>query len=293
MQSADTDVSRWAIEAWASRTWAFDSANFLPPLRPRGREPGQGAFADQLPLELGQRREDAEHEAAGRRGGVDLRALPGEHPQAHAAGSVLGFDIDHASKRLDLSSLETEPLPVRSAWGRLRGGLVMMKIQHRRVSAALVARSLAAGLLLAFGGLFAAGAQAQSIPALSITAPLIPTDPAVNVRETDGSVVLTVELDPASSGTVTVDYFTIAGNAQENQDYAGTSGTLTFAAGNTSRTITVPISMYRKRPFATGGRGRLQTSAVVCRIPCRILCVANVERMSRLGWSGALTLRPA
>ena len=24
-----------AIAAWASRTWAFDSANFLPPLRPR------------------------------------------------------------------------------------------------------------------------------------------------------------------------------------------------------------------------------------------------------------------
>ena len=31
-----------------------------------------------------------------------------------AAGSVLGFDIDHASKRLDLSTLETEALPVRS-----------------------------------------------------------------------------------------------------------------------------------------------------------------------------------
>ena len=33
--SADTDVSRCAIAAWASRTWAFDSANFLPPFRPR------------------------------------------------------------------------------------------------------------------------------------------------------------------------------------------------------------------------------------------------------------------
>ena len=30
-------MSRWAIAAWASRTWAFDSANFLPPLRPRAR----------------------------------------------------------------------------------------------------------------------------------------------------------------------------------------------------------------------------------------------------------------
>ena len=39
------------LNTWASRTWAFDSANFLPPLRPRGPrglEPGQGAFADQL-----------------------------------------------------------------------------------------------------------------------------------------------------------------------------------------------------------------------------------------------------
>ena len=29
-------------------------------------------------------------------------------------GSVLGFDIDHASRRLDLSTLETKALPVRS-----------------------------------------------------------------------------------------------------------------------------------------------------------------------------------
>ena len=39
-------------------------------------------FTPKLPFELGQRREDAEHEAAGRRSGVNLRALAGEHPQA-------------------------------------------------------------------------------------------------------------------------------------------------------------------------------------------------------------------
>ena len=32
----------------------------LASARPRGLEPGQGAFADQLPFELGQRRENAE-----------------------------------------------------------------------------------------------------------------------------------------------------------------------------------------------------------------------------------------
>ena len=31
-----------------------------------------------------------------------------------AAGDVVGFDIDHASRRFDLSELEVEALPVRS-----------------------------------------------------------------------------------------------------------------------------------------------------------------------------------
>ena len=31
-----------------------------------------------------------------------------------AAGHVVGFDIDHASSRLDLSTLEVEALPLRS-----------------------------------------------------------------------------------------------------------------------------------------------------------------------------------
>ena len=40
------------------------------------------------------------------------------------------------------------------------------------------------------------------------------------------------------------------------------------------------ISMCRKRPFATGGRGRRPDSAAVCRIPCLILCLAYVARKS-------------
>ena len=86
--------------------------------RPRGREPGQGAFADQLPLELGQRREDAEHEAAGRRGGVDLRALPGEHPQAHAAGRQVLHGVDQvgagAAEAIELPDDEHVASPERA-----------------------------------------------------------------------------------------------------------------------------------------------------------------------------------
>ena len=32
-----------------------------------------------------------------------------------AAGDVVGFDIDHASKKIDLATLEAVALPVRSA----------------------------------------------------------------------------------------------------------------------------------------------------------------------------------
>ena len=39
--------------------------------------------------------------------------------------------------------------------------------------------------------------------------------------------------------------------------------------------------MYRKRPFATHGQGRRPARAAVCRIPCLILCLADVEMMGR------------
>ena len=54
---------------------------------------------------------------------IELRAGPGTETREtsdglnvdlDADGAVVGFDIDHASRRLDLSTLETEALPLRS-----------------------------------------------------------------------------------------------------------------------------------------------------------------------------------
>ena len=67
---------------------------------------------------------------------------------------------------------------------------------------------------------------------------------SVIVDEEDGPAVVTVNLDPASTGTVTVDYATrdsAAGLAKGGEDYTATSGTLTFAPGETSKTITIEI----------------------------------------------------
>ena len=66
----------------------------------------------------------------------------------------------------------------------------------------------------------------------------------IAVDEEDGPVVVTVNLDPASTGTVSVDYATLdstTGRAKEGDDYTATSGTVTFAPGETSKTITVEI----------------------------------------------------
>ena len=63
----------------------------------------------------------------------------------------------------------------------------------------------------------------------------------VTVDEDDGHAALSVELSQASTVTVTVDYATSDGSALAGDDYTATSGTLTFAPGETMKAITVPI----------------------------------------------------
>ena len=54
---------------------------------------------------------------------IELKSQPGEETREvtdglnadlDAAGVVVGFDIDHASKRFDLTTLETVSLPIRT-----------------------------------------------------------------------------------------------------------------------------------------------------------------------------------
>ena len=58
----------------------------------------------------------------------------------------------------------------------------------------------------------------------------------------DSSIFFTITLDEAATTTVTVDYATADGTATAGSDYTSTSGTLSFAAGTTSKTIAVPIA---------------------------------------------------
>ena len=60
-------------------------------------------------------------------------------------------------------------------------------------------------------------------------------------EEDDSTIDFVVTLSPASDESVTVDYATANGSASSGSDYTATSGTLTFNAGETSKTIQVSI----------------------------------------------------
>src|SRR3954471_24867407 len=64
------------------------------------------------------------------------------------------------------------------------------------------------------------------------------TEPASGTAD----AVFTVRLDQAHSGeAVQVDFSTEDATARARADYVATSGTLTFAPGETSKTIAVPV----------------------------------------------------
>ncbi|MFC0588208.1 putative Ig domain-containing protein [Novosphingobium aquiterrae] len=76
----------------------------------------------------------------------------------------------------------------------------------------------------------------DALPSLSIN--------DVTVIEGDSgttNAVFTVTLSAASGQSVGVNYATADGTATQPADYTSTSGTLTFAPGQTTRTITVPV----------------------------------------------------
>lgn len=87
-------------------------------------------------------------------------------------------------------------------------------------------------------GLKTASSKAVS----SLPAGVLQFNPAsYTVAENGGSVVLTVERTTGSAGVVSVEYSTQSGTATGTEDYVPDTGTLTFADGESFRTITLSI----------------------------------------------------
>ena len=63
----------------------------------------------------------------------------------------------------------------------------------------------------------------------------------ITVSEASAAATLTVTLSGASAQTVTVEYATANGTATAGSDYTAASGTLTFAPGQTTQTLLLPV----------------------------------------------------
>ena len=75
------------------------------------------------------------------------------------------------------------------------------------------------------------------------TVPVISADALRVVEGTSGitNALITVRLSAATTKAVTVQYVTADGSARTSSDYTRTTGLLTFAAGETSKTISIPV----------------------------------------------------
>lgn len=74
----------------------------------------------------------------------------------------------------------------------------------------------------------------SALPAISIG--------NASAGETDGTMDFLIDLDRPSTVSIAVDFATSDGTATAGADYGSTSGILVFAAGETSKTVTVAIS---------------------------------------------------
>ena len=79
------------------------------------------------------------------------------------------------------------------------------------------------------------------------TVPQLPNVSIGNASKAEGNsgtsnMTFTVTLSKAATGAVTVNYATSNGTATAGQDYTAATGTVTFAAGETSKTITVAVT---------------------------------------------------
>ena len=92
------------------------------------------------------------------------------------------------------------------------------------------------------------GRRLSNSPTATVAGASDETTPSVSVaggsgkKGDDASIAFTVTLDEAASGTVSVDYATSDGTAESGDDYTAKSGTLTFDAVQTSKTVSVSIA---------------------------------------------------
>ena len=154
---------------------------------------------------------------------------------AHADGVV--FQVRNLGETLSDLTLEWagETLPLSAAArddDRFTWGQTWLDANAASLSASTFATTLPVGGT----GAVCLRTSEQTCPSTAIT----PTISVSDANATEGSAVsFTVSLSPASRQQVTVAYATSGGSATSGTDFSETSGTLTFAANETSKSVSV------------------------------------------------------
>ena len=174
-------------------------------------------------------------------------------PQAHDGARLFAFEIRFSEEfdGLRLTALEAGGLTVTG--GRLvdvkrtvRGNNQSVTARVRPAAADQVTLTIAAttdcslpAAICASDGRKLSAAVTATVPGPAAPAALPVLDVADASADEGDTLVFAVTLSQAATGAVTVDFATTDGSAAAGQDYSAASGTLTFAAGETSKTVEV------------------------------------------------------
>ena len=168
--------------------------------------------------------------------GTVLLVYPSTLDEHRQALETLGRGARPAASRDGLAMGRTESGPPQGCYGGGRG----RDVYAGRANVACDT----GGICTAGGDLLTEVPRERTIPGPEDSNPAGLSELSVNdaaAAENAGTLDFVVRLDPASDDVVAVDYTTVNGSADAGDDYTATSGTLRFSAGETSKTVGVPI----------------------------------------------------
>ncbi len=173
-------------------------------------------------------------------------------PAGHAGKGQFTFELRFSEDfpgRLRYKLLRDEAFEVTN--GRVRVAKRVAKGQNQRWNISVkpdsyedvVVRLPAATDCAASGAVCTeAGRKLSNTVVATVRGPVLLSVADARAREgVDPAVLFPVSLSRAAPGVVTVKYLTRDGTATAGEDYTAQSGTLTFAPGDTEKTIEVPI----------------------------------------------------
>ncbi len=172
---------------------------------------------------------------------ASFSGLPAEHDGRHLFSFVIVFS-ENFSGRFPYTTLRDSAVTATN--GTVRGAERVVKGENRRWK--ITVRPSGNGdvtIALAAGSVSTeSGRPLSNTVSATVSGPALISVGDVNATEgEDENVVFTVSLNRAAAGTATVNYATADRTAHAGEDYTAVSGTLTFAAGDTSKTVSVPL----------------------------------------------------